>query len=147
MFLLIVLVEKVILQHNQHSSRPFAARWHWDEHVSSWINRDFLLPDHRIHPEVHLIVHNRFLHSSHINYRLLILNLSVVHLNAHEDGIIAAGVEGHHVHTDAVRLVRLPGRVDVQFFLFALEDVYELLFFDGGQHDGPSSWINRDVVT
>lgn len=115
--------------------------------MSSGIHRNFLLPDNRIHSEVHLIVHDRFLNPSHVDYRLLILYFSVVHLNAHKDRIIAACVKGNHINTDAVRFMRLSGRVDEQFFLFALEDIHEFLFFYGGQHDGPSSWINRNIMT
>lgn len=147
MLLLIVLVEEVIFQYNKHSSWPLAASWNWNEHMSSGIYWNFFFPDDRIHSEVHLIVHNRFPHPSNIHNRLLILNLPVVHLNAHEDGIIAASVQCHNINTDAVRLVCFPGRVDEQFFLFAFEDVHELLFFDGGQHDGPASWINRNIMT
>ena len=63
--------------------------------------------DDSVHAEIHFVVDNGFFDYSSVDDGLFILDLSVVHLETNEHGVIATGVETDEVDADAVRFVGL----------------------------------------
>jgi hypothetical protein len=109
--LAVVFIEKIVLEDDQDSSWAFAASRNWDQHMRRGIDRNFFLSDDSIHSEIHLVVDNRLLDSSHVDDGLLILNFTVVHLNTHEQGVITTSIKSNDVYADAVGLVGLTRRM------------------------------------
>lgn len=79
MILIIVLVEQVVLKHDDEAARTLGSRRHSYEHMRSGVNRDLLLPDNGVHAEIHLVINHRFLNYACVDYRLFVLNFPVVH--------------------------------------------------------------------
>jgi hypothetical protein len=109
--LVVVFIEKIILEDDQDSSWAFAASRNWYQHMRCGIDGYLFFSDDSIHPEIHLVVDDRLLDSSHVDDGLLIFDFAVVHLNAHKQGVITAGIESNNVYADAMGLVSLTGRV------------------------------------
>ena len=144
--LVIALIQQIIFQNNKYSSGSFTPSRHCDQHMSSWVNHRFFLPDDRIHAKIHLVIDYTLPHSSHVHHTFLILHLPVIHLQTHEHRILTAGIQPHHVHTNTVRFMRLPRRMHYQSLLLALHHIHEFLFLDGCHHYGPASRVHRQIL-
>ena len=111
------------------------------------INRYLLLPDHSIHSKIHLIIHNRFSHSSHINDGFFILNLSEIHLNTNKHSIFTSSIQRHNINTYTMWLMCFSCRMKKQFFFFPLDNIDKFLFLYCRHHDGSSSRVNSYIFS
>ena len=75
--------------------------------MCSGIDRVLFFSDNGVHTEVHLIVDDAFLYISCIYKSLLIFDLSIIHLQAHEHCVVTALVQSDHVDDDCVGFVGL----------------------------------------
>jgi len=75
--------------------------------MRSWINGILLFSDDCIHAEVHFIKDDTFLDTSCIYKSLLILDLSIIHLQADKHSIVASLVKSNHVDDDCVGFMGL----------------------------------------
>ena len=98
MLLLIVLIQQVVLQHNQNPPGPIGIVGHGYEHMRGRVNRQLFFSNDSIHTEVHFIVDDSFLDTSCIYKSLLILSFSIVHFQADKHRIVAPLVQSHHVN-------------------------------------------------
>ena len=69
-----------------------------------------------------------------------------MNLEAGEDGVIIAGIQGHYIHADGMGLMRFPRRLDNHLFVFSRDHVHKLLLLDRGYHDRPASGVHRYVL-
>lgn len=111
------------------------------------INRYLLLSNHSIHAKVHLIIDDRFSHSSHINDRFLILNLSEIHLNTHEHSILASCIQSHDINTYTMWLMCFSCWMKKQFFLFPLNNIDEFLFLYCRHHDCSPPRVHSNIFS
>ena len=146
MIFCVVFVQEVVLQNYKQTTGSLGSGWYGYEHVCCFVDWCLFFSDDCVHAEIHFVVNNGFFYDSCVDDGLFILDLSVVHFKTNEHGVVATGVETDEVDADAVGFVGLAGWVNDEVFFFALHNVYELLFFDGGDHDGSSFGIGCEVV-
>jgi hypothetical protein len=112
-----------------------------------WVNWALFLSYHWIHAKIHLIVNNIFFNTSCIYKSLLVLNLSVIYLEADEHSIVASSFEGNNVAAYCVSLMGLSWGKNRKFVLMSLKHVDKFLFLDCCNHKGLSSRITGNVLT
>eukprot|EP00906_Rhabdomonas_costata_P002344 RCo003742 len=140
----VVLEGDVVLGADQHAPRAVRPAGHGDQEVAGALYGGAPLPKHVVQAQIQLVIHE--LLRGLVCIRVLV-KVTVINLQSGERGVVKAHVDPADAEDNAVGLVRLQGGGDRQARGgVAIQDVDELLFLYGGDHQRSPTRIHGKVL-